>query len=170
MAEATPETPVPAANPEPAQTPAAPVEPGAKPLGENGEKALKAERDARKAAEKANAEIAARLKEYEDRDKTEAERQADRLANLEKSNKELAADRARYEAALEHGLSKEDLALLGPGDDIAERAALLAQRLGSVKPAPVRLPESPNAGREPGLSDEDAEFDQFWAKLRPSNQ
>jgi hypothetical protein len=167
MAEATPETPVPAANPEPAQ---APVEPEAKPLGENGEKALKAERDARKAAEKANADLAARLQAFEDRDKTEAERQADRLANLEKSNRDLALEKARYEAALEHGLSKDDLALLGPGDDIAERAALLAQRLGGIKPPPTRLPESPNAGREPGVSDLDSEYEAFRSSVFPNRK
>lgn len=167
MAEPTPETPAAPAVEAPAPTPE-PQDP--KPLGEGGEKALKAEREARRAAEKANADIAARLKEYEDRDKTEAERQADRLAALEKSNRDLALEKARYEAAFEHGLSKADLALLGPGDDIAERAALLAQRLGSVKPEPARLPESPNAGREPAVSDEDSEFSAFWAKLRPSNQ
>jgi len=35
-------------------------------LGDGGKKALQAERDARKAAEKANAELNARLKEFED--------------------------------------------------------------------------------------------------------
>jgi hypothetical protein len=140
------------------------------PLGENGEKALRAEREARKAAEKAHADLAARIKEFEDRDKTESERQADRLANLEKSNRELAAEKARYEAALTHGLSRDDLALLGPGDDIAERAALLAQRLGAAPKPPARLPETPNAGRESQVSDEDAEWKQFEAVLRPSNQ
>lgn len=119
---------------------------------------------------KENKAAAEKLAQIEEANKTEAERQADRLANLEKSNRELAAEKARYEAAITHGLSREDLALLGPGDDIAERAALLAQRLGSVKPEPARLPESPNAGREPAVSDEDSEFSAFWAKLRPSNQ
>jgi hypothetical protein len=162
---AAPTTPV-VAPPAPTVPPAEPE----KPLGENGEKALKAERDARKAAEKAFAEQAARLKEYEDRDKTESERQADRLATLERSNQELVAEKARYQAALEHGLSKADLALLGPGADIAERAALLAQRLGTIKPEPARLPESPNAGRESQLTDEDAEYEAFKAQIWPTQQ
>jgi hypothetical protein len=170
MADPTPETPA-APAPVESAAPAPAVESQeSKPLGEGGEKALKAERDARKTAEKERTELAARLKEYEDRDKTEAERQADRLANLEKSNRELAAEKARYEAAITHGLSRDDLALLGPGDDIAERAALLAQRLGAVQPAPTRLPESPNAGREPVVSDLDSEYEVFRSSVFPNRK
>ena len=165
MADPTPETPAPA--PVDAQADEPLREPGLKALQMERERgdALKAQLEelkqqrpdggvvaavaaARRDAEKERAKLAAQLKAYEDRDKTEAERQADRLAALEKSNRDLAAEKARYEAAFEHGLSKDDLALLGPGDDIAERAALLAQRLGVIKPPPARLPESPNAGRE----------------------
>ena len=53
------------------------------PLGEGGLKALKAERAARADAEKQVAELAARIKEFEDAQKSEAERQAERLAELE---------------------------------------------------------------------------------------
>ncbi|MEU1432138.1 hypothetical protein ABZ412_34230 [Nocardia sp. NPDC005746] len=77
-------------------------------LGESGEKALKAERAARRAAEKAAREsttreqdLAAKLKAFEDANKTDAERTAERIAGLEKD----AAKALRYEAAEKTGLS-----------------------------------------------------------------
>lgn len=76
------------------------VEPPAKadePLGENGLAALKAEREARAAAEK-------RLKEFEDRDKTEAEKTAERLAAAEKRAEELEAKALRAEVAAAKGV------------------------------------------------------------------
>lgn len=61
-------------------------------LGDAGEKALKAEREARRAAEKqtreakkAATDALARVKEFEDRDKTETQKAADRIAELEKA-------------------------------------------------------------------------------------
>lgn len=159
-----------AAPAEPVEQQAPQAQPAERPLGENGEKALKAERDARKAAEKSNADLLAKIKEFEDRDKTESERQADRLAALEKSNRDLNADKARYEAALKHGLSMDDLALLGPGDDIAERAERLAQRLAAAPVQPQNLPASPNAGREAQQPSADTEYEQYKQFLFPSNQ
>src|SRR5664279_2927637 len=93
-------TETPAITPEPAPVVPTVVPPNVT-LGENGEKALKAERDARRAADKANTDLLARLKAFEDRDKSEAERQADRLAELTRQNETLSAERARYAAAIE---------------------------------------------------------------------
>ncbi|MFE2994266.1 hypothetical protein ACFXG4_04950 [Nocardia sp. NPDC059246] len=77
-------------------------------LGESGEKALKAERAARRAAEKAAREsstreqdLANKLKAIEDANKTDAEKQSERIAGLEKD----AAKAVRYEAAEKTGLS-----------------------------------------------------------------
>lgn len=63
-------------------------------LGEGGKKALDAEREARKTAEKAARELAAKVKQYEDRDKTEAEKVAERIASLEAENGALMAEKA----------------------------------------------------------------------------
>lgn len=59
-------------------------------LGDAGEKALKAEREARRNAEKqareakkAAADALAQVKEFQDRDKTEAQKAAERIAELE---------------------------------------------------------------------------------------
>lgn len=77
-------------------------------LGEGGQKALAAERDARKAAEKQARDnqkviddLAAKVKGFEDRDKSETEKTADRIAELEKA----LADK-------DSELSKKDLAVL----------------------------------------------------------
>lgn len=84
-------------------------------LGDAGEKALKAEREARRAAEKsardakkATADALARVKEFEDRDKTETQKAAERIAALEQalaekdsviSAKDREAERAKIAAA-----------------------------------------------------------------------
>lgn len=74
-----PEPPEPATG-SPAPAPGTTPEP---PLGDLGIAALEAERTARREAEKEAKRLAAKLKEREDADKTETQRQADRLAELE---------------------------------------------------------------------------------------
>ncbi|MGW4119880.1 hypothetical protein [Nocardia sp. NPDC004711] len=104
---ASPEGDPPADAPPP-QTPApdpTPPDPAPDPvddnLGDPGKKALDAERQARKDAEKALKAAQAAVKAYEDAKKTDAEKQAERIAGLEKD----AAKALRYEAAEKAGLS-----------------------------------------------------------------
>ena len=129
---------------EPTAEAAAPVEVEAvesQELGDGGKKAIQAEREARKAAEKANAELAARLKEFEDsklseleRAKKEAEESAAELAKLRHEN-------TRSKVALDKGIPA-DLVEFLTGDtegDIAAKADLLLARLntpGTPKPDP----------------------------------
>lgn len=54
-------------------------------LGDAGKKALRAEREARKAAEKKAADALAKVKEYEDAQKTELERAIERAEQAEKA-------------------------------------------------------------------------------------
>lgn len=75
------------------------AKPETEPLGEQGIAALKSEREARKAAEKAAADALAKVKEFEDRDKTESEKQAERLAEIERENAELRSAKTRAEVA-----------------------------------------------------------------------
>jgi hypothetical protein len=82
-------------------------------LGDNGKKALDAERRAKRDAEKRATELEARLKELEDRDKTEAERQADKVAKAEALVTQLTAKVA--EALKSHLVSLHQI-----GDDDAE--------------------------------------------------
>lgn len=76
-------------------------------LGEGGQKALAKEREARKAAEQAYkdsqksiADLTAKVKELEDRDKSEAQKAADRIAELEKAlaDKDTALEAKEREA------------------------------------------------------------------------
>jgi hypothetical protein len=88
-------------------------------LGEGGLKALQAERDARKAAEKLATEQAARIKELEDAGKSEDQKRTERLDALEKSDLEKASTIAskdalllRYEIAAEKGIDLKAAARL----------------------------------------------------------
>ena len=66
-------------------------------LGEHGMTALKNERRANKSLREQLAAANARIKEFEDRDKTDAEKASERIASLEKSNNGNAAKALRYE-------------------------------------------------------------------------
>lgn len=103
----------PATDPTSMQTPPAtppagsdPDDKGQEPLGAAGLKALEAERAANKASRKQIADLQAKLKEYEDKDKSEAEKTAERLANLEKTSTANQARADRLEVALDKGLPK----------------------------------------------------------------
>jgi len=164
MSVPAPEAPASAAPPVVPEVPAAPATPVApvgdppkpdEPLGAPGLKALQTEREARAAAEKANADLAAKVKAFEDRDKTEAEKAAERLAASEKAAADAQIELARYKVAAEKGVDAE---LLTGNDEAAMRTAadkLLAWR-GDPKPA-VPKPD-PAQGARPGVSDIDAEI------------
>lgn len=74
-------------------------------LGDPGKKALAAERDRAKKAEKEAAELRAKVKEFEDRDKSESEKAAERLAKAETAAAEASAKLLRLEVASEKGLT-----------------------------------------------------------------
>ena len=126
-------------------------------LGDGGIKALQAERDARKAAEKTSAELAAKLKEFEDSKLSElelAKRAADEsaaeLAMLRKAN-------VRNTVALAKGVPA-DLVEFLTGDteeDVAAKADILLARLNaptSPKPDPSQGSKGdPALGSDPLL-------------------
>lgn len=166
-ASAAPVVPAAPAAPVQPATPAAPVVPvgdppaSDEPLGAPGLKALQAEREARAAADKAVADLAAKVKAFEDRDKTEAEKAAERLAASEKAAADAQLQLARYKVASEKGV---DADLLTGNDEDAMRAAadkLLAWR-GDPKPQ-VPKPD-PAQGARPGVTDIDAEIEEAQKK------
>lgn len=73
-------------------------------LGDAGKRALDAERKARKDAEKQATALAARVKEFEDAGKSESEKAAQTIANLNSELTKLRADGARTAAATAAGL------------------------------------------------------------------
>lgn len=116
-----------------AQATAPATEQEAPELGEAGQKAIKAEREARRTAEKSAAELAARLKEIEDaqlsdleRAKQEAETNAAELAKLREDN-------IRQRVALDKGVPTDLIEFLGSGSEeqILARAELLVARLNT---------------------------------------
>lgn len=106
-------------------------------LGEGGMKALKAEREAHKAATAHIKELEAKLKAYEDRDKSEAEKTAERLAKLEEDSKTGTAKAMRYEIALDKGLPKALAERLqgSTREELEADADELLKLVGEQKPA-----------------------------------
>jgi hypothetical protein len=130
-----------------------------KPLGENGEKALKAEREARARPEKNAAALQKQLDDIA----------AANLSDLEKAQKaatdaQAIADKATHEAlrlrvAAKHGISDEDadLFLTGSDQETVERqaAALVARTSTGTTPGP-RPDLSQGSKGEPATSDQAA--------------
>lgn len=106
-------------------------------LGANGLKALEAERAANKASRKQIAELQAKLKEYEDANKTEAEKTAERLAALEKTSAESRSRAERLEVAVDKGLPKALAARLqgSTREELEADADELLKLVGDNKPA-----------------------------------
>lgn len=149
------ETPTPA---EPVTEPTSEQPEGAKPdepLGEPGLAALKSERAARAAAEKAAADALAKVKAFEDAQKTEAEKQAERLAEFERENAELKSAKTRAEVAAAKGVPAALLSGSTQEELEASADALIAFK---GEPQPQRL-HVPNEGKTPtSHADDPAEF------------
>lgn len=83
----------------PGDTPDVDDKPDTPDLGDPGKAALAAERKARRDAEKAAKELQAKLKEFEDRDKSDSEKTAEALAAAEKRAADAEAKALRLEVA-----------------------------------------------------------------------
>jgi hypothetical protein len=112
-------------------------------LGDPGKRALEAERKARRAAEKASADALAKVKEYEDAQKSEAERLAAKVSELEARAAKAEADALRQRIVSEAGIPA-DLADLVSGSDEATMRAT-ADRL-KAHIAPPRFAGTANQG------------------------
>lgn len=112
-----------------------------------------------KALNKANEEAKEyrlKVKEYEDRDKTDEERRSEKLSTLEKDLTAAQADAVRFEIALEKGLTKNQAKRLvgSTREELEADAAELIEDLGldeqGEKPA-----GRPKEKLKPGASRED---------------
>jgi len=124
-------------------------------LGEGGLKALKAERERAAAAEKLAADREAKLKEYEDRDKSEEQKTLDRIAAAEKRAQDLELTANRATVAATSAVPMEVLAgpKSGSQEDIQAFAdALIAWRGEQVQEPVEREYSIPAAGRRPDLA------------------
>lgn len=141
-------------------------------LGDAGKAAIdrmKAERDQARREARTNAEAAKRLAEFEESQKTEQQKIADRAAAAERERDEAKADGLRYKAAAKHQIGEDYFDLLGSGDE--ETISSRAERVGSLlkenaamkaelealragKPAPVS--GRPTEALKPGATPENA--------------
>ena len=130
----------------------------AEPLGEPGLAALKSEREARKAAEKATADALAKIKEFEDRDKTEAQKQSEALAEAKAQLAELTVAKTRAEVAAAKGVPANLLSGSTKEELEAAADALIAFK---GEPQTQRL-HIPNEGKSPTTTGSPAtEFAEF---------
>ncbi|WP_432794488.1 hypothetical protein [Rhodococcus ruber] len=123
-------------------------DPNDQPLGETGLRALQAERDARAAAERAAAELAARVKSFEDANKTAEERAAEQLAEAQRTAAENATKALRYEIAAEAGLPLSAAGRLqgSTREEMLADAVSLKSLIGAVQPGPTTPKPDPRQG------------------------
>lgn len=96
-------------------------------------------------------ELRARVKEFEDAKLSAEERATRDLAEAQKAATDLGLENAKLKAAIEHGLTADDIDFIGGStpEEIADKAAKFAARLGSG--APTTPPSArPNSGLRGG--------------------
>jgi len=112
-------------------------------LGEAGKKALDAEREARKQADKAAKAAAAelkklqdRLQQFEDRDKSELDKASEAAARAAKERDDAVVALLRYEVAAEKGLTGDAVNLLSGGsrEELEARADSILKIIEGAKP------------------------------------
>ena len=106
-------------------------DPADKPLGEGGEKALKAEREARAAAEKSAAALQKQLDEINAANLSDLERAQKEAADAQALAAQAQAEALRYRVAAKHSISDEDAELFLTGSDeetLTKQAARLVDR------------------------------------------
>jgi hypothetical protein len=137
---------------------------GVEQLGDAGKRALDRMNQEAKAARAQLAEALAKLKEYEDRDKTEAQKLAERAAEAEKAAAAKAAEVLRLRIALKHQISDEDAEIFLTGSD-EETLTRQAERLVALRgePRPRTPAPDPTQGAR-GPVDIDAQIRDAEAK------
>lgn len=106
-------------------------------LGAGGLKALREERAAKSALAKENTALAAKLKEFEDAKLSDADRQAQKLADLQKDADSARGEALRYRIAAKYQLTGDDAELFLTGSDeetLIKQAERLAERAKEAKP------------------------------------
>jgi len=109
-----------------------------KPLGENGEKALKAEREARANAEKSAAALQKQLDEINAANLSDLERAQKAAEDAQTAAATATAEALRLRVAAKHGISDEDADLFLTGSDLetVERQAVALAARTSTGPKP----------------------------------
>lgn len=110
-------------------------------LGDAGQKAIKAERDARKAAERTAADLTAKLKSIEDANLSDLERAQSAAAEAAQELAALRIENTRTRVALAKGVPADLIEFLtgSTEEEVAAKADILIARLntsGTPKPDP----------------------------------
>lgn len=128
--------------------------PEAEPLGEKGVAALKAERLARAAAEKRESDLAAKVKAYEDRDKSDAEKLQEQLAELSGRAAKAERESARLSVIATHQIPAEYHDLVQGADE--ESLTASAAKVRSLLDATASTERAsfiiPDEGGSPALA------------------
>lgn len=155
MSEPTPTTPA-AEEPQTARastdTPdTTPDTPDTPDLGDGGKKALEAERRARRQAEKAASEYAAKVKAYEDAQKSETERLTEQLEQYKATAAKAEAETLRLRVAAESGLPADlHEFLVGSDEDELRAKAQKLMAATAAATAPRAPAPDPTQGAKPG--------------------
>lgn len=115
-------------------------------LGDAGKRAIAAERNARRAAEKSTAELTERLKAFEDAGKTELEKLTGRVSSAEQERDGLKAELLRFTVADELGIQPAHRKYLTGATDRQIRQSaegILADFAGSYTPQARVGPRTP---------------------------
>jgi hypothetical protein len=149
MSEPTTEVPAAEVEPNAVETPPEPTDD--KPLGENGEKALKSERARAAAAEKERDALKSQLDAIAKQQMSDVERAQAEAAEFKAQAEKSAAEALRFKVASQHSISAEDAELFLTGTDeetLTKQAARLVERTPtSPRPDPSQGSRGGNAAR-----------------------
>lgn len=132
--------------------------PGEESLGDAGKKALAAERAEKRALAKANVELAAKVKAFEDAQLSDSEKQSKRLAELENEAATARSEAIRYRIAAKFQVSDEDAELFLTGSDeesLTKQAQRLTERAAAAKPkSGAYVPGEGRSANTPDINDQ----------------
>ena len=124
----------------------------------SGERPQDVPPEVKQALRKANKEaesLRLKLKEYEDRDKTEAEKLAERAATAERERDAAKAAELRLRIAAKHGISDEHADLFLNGTDEATLTKQAEQLVELAEASKKRSNHVPREGTTPASGDSD---------------
>lgn len=136
-------------------------DPADKPLGENGEKALKAERDARAAAEKTAAALQKQLDDINAANLSDLEKAQKAAQDAQELANKAGAEALRYRIAAETGITENvDLILTASDEETMRRqAALWGQRTSGSTAGP--RPDLTQGAGKPAAGTPEQDFANF---------
>lgn len=114
---------------------------------------IRKQRESEAAAVKRAKDLEAKVREFEDRDKSEQERLTEARDQAATDAASARAEATRLRMAIKYGLDEEDLDLLGEGDEekIEARAKRLSERSAPKDESKRRPREDLRAGAVPGV-------------------